>query len=169
MLQGGRSSAAEVSPSSIQHTKQERLTDHEEYRRAIFNASFLQAENGWLRRTRKSAIALHEGTVMPTAESLALGAEEIHHALAQFHIVFGAAEHVIRLSEIPAASDVASTIQELIPAFESCRRGLEKIRTARKALEKGGEKFSMQIHESNRSYEKFFGIGYNEDAPPVTV
>jgi hypothetical protein len=49
MLEGGRSSAAETSPSSLQAAKHERLTDREEYWRAVYNASFLQAENGWLR------------------------------------------------------------------------------------------------------------------------
>ncbi|GIJ86972.1 hypothetical protein Asppvi_005871 [Aspergillus pseudoviridinutans] len=162
-LEGGRSSAAETSPSSLQAAKHERLTDGEEYRRAVYNASFLQAENGWLRRARTAGIALHEGTVVPAMESLDHGSDEIHDALTQFHIAFAAVEHALLLFPSPATSDLEATLQELIPAFETCRKGLDKVKTACKALEKGGRDFSIQLSESNRSYERFFGIGFQEE------
>lgn len=166
-LQGGRSSALEALPSTIQQAKQKPLTESEEYQRAIFDASFLKAENEWLRRSRKSAAALHEGTVVPSAELLNLSANDIQEALTCFHIGFAAAEQLIHRSRHSAAADVAITLQELIPAFEQCRRGLDSLRTAAANLEEGGRTFSAQIQKSNRSYAEFFGINYDQSIAPA--
>ncbi|PYI09139.1 hypothetical protein BO78DRAFT_439156 [Aspergillus sclerotiicarbonarius CBS 121057] len=162
-LEGGSSSAADTSPSSLQKAKTERLSPGEEYSRAIFRASFLQAENVWLRRNRKSRIILHEGTVIPTTELLALGAGEIHDALTRFHLAFAAADIFIRQSEGPATSDLMTTIGDLDLAFEICRKGLDKIRSSRESLEKGGRAFMNEINESDKSYERFFGVNYHKD------
>ncbi|KAA8641413.1 hypothetical protein EYZ11_010618 [Aspergillus tanneri] len=161
-LRGGRSSAADLSPSSLNHAKHERLTDSEEYKRAVFNASFLQAENSWLRRTRKSAIALYEGTVEPTIEVLSNGSDNIHDALTQFHVAFGAVNQALAICDGEVASDVEATLRDLIPAFETCREGLAKVRSASENLKSGAQTFSDRITESNRSYENFFGITYEE-------
>ncbi|PYH40088.1 uncharacterized protein BP01DRAFT_419674 [Aspergillus saccharolyticus JOP 1030-1] len=161
-LQGGRSSAVDVLPSNLQQTKIKRLTETEEYQRAIFDASYLKAENEWLRQSRKSAVELHEGAVLPVTESLALSANSIHSSLAHFHIGFAAVEQLIQMYKNPAAADVETTLQELIPAFEECRRGLDGIRAALIALENGGQKYSHHIQKSNKHYAGFFGISYDE-------
>ncbi|PYH50313.1 uncharacterized protein BO96DRAFT_440043 [Aspergillus niger CBS 101883] len=153
ILQGGRSSALEALP--------------EEYQRVIFDVFFLKAENEWLRRSRKSAAALYEGTVVLSAELLNLSANDIQEALTCFHIGFAVAEQLIHCSRYSAAADVAITLQELIPAFEQCRRGLDSLRTAAANLEEGGRTFSAQIQKSNRSYAEFFGINYDQSIAPA--
>lgn len=162
-FQGGRNSATELSRLYLEQTKYERLTDSEEYKRAIYDASFLRAENAWLRRIRKSAMVLFEDTVQPTTELLGQGAEISQEALMRFHLTFGTIDQVLIRDE-EAVSNIEMALKELVPAFELCREGLEKVRTACRTMQIGNQRFSKKMSEWNESYVRFFGIDYDDTA-----
>ncbi|KAI9036316.1 uncharacterized protein KD926_002080 [Aspergillus affinis] len=164
-LEGGRSSAMDLLPSNLRRSKKEHLYETEEYQRAIFDASFLRAENAWLRKIRKSALVLQEETLHPSIDILSKGTKSIHDSLTRFYIAFGAIEQTIRFLQQPVLADVEATLQELTLAFEICREGLEEVRHATKIVETGQNSFTLQTLRSNRSYESFFGISYDETTP----
>ncbi|KAL4889164.1 hypothetical protein BDV59DRAFT_195850 [Aspergillus ambiguus] len=161
--QGGRSSAADLSRTALQQGKKDRLTDEEEYKRAVYDASFLRAENAWFRGIRKAAVSLHEGTVQPVAETLASATAKIQDSLLRFYLAFGAVEHAIKADGPGAKSDTEATLRELNPVFEGCRAGLDEVQGALRALQGGSSTFSRRVLESNRSYASFFGVDYEED------
>ncbi|KAL4887983.1 hypothetical protein BDV59DRAFT_196834 [Aspergillus ambiguus] len=168
-IQGGSSSAVGLLPNNIQNSKYERLTDTEEYRRAVYDASFLRAENEWLRQNRKSAVSFYEGAVEPAMESLSRGTDTIHNALTNFYLAFMAVEQVIPECEGRVAAEVGATLRELTDTFENCRDGLNILRRSMQTLDAGSLGFTSQLEKANRSYGEFFGINYDERDSEIVV
>jgi hypothetical protein len=156
--QGGRSSATDMSPWSLQRAKHEHLTGDEERWRAVFDASFLRAENSMFRKIRKCAIALLEGTVVPTIDRVATGAGDMHGALNQIHEAISKLRDNLQYCDRDTESRLQLTLDGLTPAFDLCRQGMAHIRAAHGMLREGGNRFAKGVGRANRSYAKFFGI-----------
>ncbi|KAE8132444.1 hypothetical protein BDV38DRAFT_275123 [Aspergillus pseudotamarii] len=160
---GGHSSAVELLPCRLQWSKQEPHTGKDRFMRAVYEASYLRAENAYYRKVRRSSILLQA-----EIETVLLAYSAVQELRACLH----------RLDELTVKSErqSASLRQSVLgtmwsrnasllrTAIDDYRVMIDRIDASFTKLQESQQDFTAALRRIDQEYADFFTVQLGEEA-----
>ncbi|RAQ79593.1 hypothetical protein COH21_012630 [Aspergillus flavus] len=160
---GGHSSAVELLPCRLQWSKQELHTEKDRLMRAVYEASYLRAENAYYRKVRRASILLQA-----EIETVLLAYTAVQELRACLHRLDTLTANNKRQSVLLRQSVLGTMWSRnaslLRTAIDDYRVMIDRIDTSFTKLQESQQEFTAALRRIDQEYADFFAIQLGEEA-----
>ncbi|KAL2859121.1 uncharacterized protein BJX67DRAFT_376065 [Aspergillus lucknowensis] len=154
---GGRSSAIDLLPHLLQRSKNESSREADRMIHAVYEASYLRAENAYYRKVRRAAVLFNSDVATALLGREAL--PRLRGGLCQIDNWFRAdAQHGASLAPAAGTSQLRTAVDDYSVA-------LDRVTASYQLLRQAHEEFSAALKRIDQEYADFFSVQLSNDPP----